>query len=149
MSDLLPISIKVNKALEKQFSTLNSIKNKLEAQLNFQTLTANWYGDEENILCISLFLENEVGFSAHKKHLKKQNKTIDKGQVEYINYSDDVFSCFYQNDNKIDVCIALTPSELNLLLKSPKVIATFLQVKLLKVLNLMAKKLALPLLTYS
>jgi len=143
--ELLPISIQVNEELVKQFSNINSVKNKLEAQLNFQTLTANWYGDENNILSIFLYLETEESFIFHKKALKENNE---KSENEFVEYSDDVVSCFYQTENKVVTHILLTANELNLLTKSPKILAVFLQTKLLKVLNLTAKKLALPLLQY-
>ena len=48
----LPISIKVTQVFAEQYPTLNSVINKLEAQVNFQTMTAGWYGDENNIITI-------------------------------------------------------------------------------------------------
>ena len=57
MTEKLPISIYVCDHLTKQFINFNSITNKLAAQFNFQAMTANWYGDEDNILFIQLWLE--------------------------------------------------------------------------------------------
>ncbi len=145
MTELLPICIQVNDALEKQFSNINAIKNKLEAQFNFQTLTANWYGDEEKIMSVYLYLEIEKDFLLCKNQLKDKNKNIGS---EVIEYSDDVVSCFYQTENKVVTYVSLTTNELALLTTSPKILAILLQTKLLKVLNLTAKKLALPLLQY-
>ncbi len=57
MIEALPITITINDDLLNKFPKIKSISSKLEAQFNFHTLTANWYGDEENILLIKLALE--------------------------------------------------------------------------------------------
>ncbi|MCW8833020.1 MAG: hypothetical protein OQK03_06855, partial [Colwellia sp.] len=62
MSEQLPISIIVNTELAMQFGKVNSIANKLEAQFNFQTMTANWYGDEDNIFFIQLHVDTPQSF---------------------------------------------------------------------------------------
>ncbi len=47
MIEQLPIIITVSDELVIILPKLNSVKNRLEAQFNFQTMTANWYGDED------------------------------------------------------------------------------------------------------
>jgi hypothetical protein len=136
MIEQLPISIDVCDELSLQFTKITSVCNKLEAQFNFQTMTANWYSDEDNILQIKLSIETPQEFALHKE--KKSQYTIE-------NHSDDVFS---YTDNIIKqqtiFCyVALTDSELTLLNQQQKLLSGLLSVKLLKVVNLIAKKLTL------
>ena len=131
---MLPITISLVKDLSDQFSKLSSICNKLEAQFNFQTLTANWYGNEENILTIQLFLEVPASFIEHKEKLEKLS--LSERQVSY--FSDDVISCFNQSEEQLLCYVAITHSELKLLEQQPKILSGFLQAKLHKVLNLIA-----------
>jgi hypothetical protein len=49
MTEKLPIAIMPSNDLMAKFKQIKSVSNKLEAQFNFQTLTANWYGDENTI----------------------------------------------------------------------------------------------------
>jgi len=135
MTEQLPISIYVSDDLKQQFEKVTSVCNKLEAQLNFQTMTANWYEDENNILFIKLCLETPNGFAEKKRQ-----------QLEEIKiYSDDVFS-YYQKSEKEQVMlcpIAITDAELTLLRQENKLLTKLLQVKLQKVLNLIALQLNL------
>ncbi len=137
MSEQLPISILPRKELAMQFAKTNSIANKLEAQFNFQTMTANWYGDEANILFVQLYLETPQSFIAQQKKQQQQQITL---------FSDDVFSFYKKIDNaQILVChIAITNSELALLNQQNQLLTALLKVKVQKVLNLIAKQLNLP-----
>ncbi len=56
MTEQLPINIEVSKPLTVLYPKIVGISNKLEAQFNFQTMTANWYGDENNLLSLTLHL---------------------------------------------------------------------------------------------
>jgi hypothetical protein len=99
-------------------------------------MTANWYGDESNILFIQLHLEAPQSFIAQKEALQQQ---------QVSDFSDDVFS-FYQQYGKEQVLIchiAITDSELVLLNQQNQLLAALLTVKLQKVLNLIAKQLNL------
>jgi len=140
MIETLPITINLVKDLNEQFSKLTSICNKLEAQFNFQTLTANWYGNEENILTIQLFLEVPLSFIQHQKELDK----LSLSEFEVSHFSDDVISCFNQDEHHLLCHIAITHSELTLLELKPKILSGFLQAKLHKVLNLIAEQQSLP-----
>ena len=146
MMEQLPISIYVCDDLIQQFSKITSICNKLEAQFNFQTMTANWYGDEDNIFFVRLFIETPESFITQKKNQKQVQP-----QYEIHNYCDDVFS--YCASNEIEeqkekkqmlICyIAITDTELTMLNQQNKLLAGLLRVKLQKVLNLIAKQLNL------
>lgn len=137
MSEQLPISITSSRELVNQFDKLNSIVNKLEAQLNFQTLAANWYGDEENILSIQLGLETPTSFE-QQKQARLAN--------EMNHYSDDVFSYYSTTENSqhLGCCISITQAELALLTAQPKILSGFLRMKFEKVLNIIAQQLQLP-----
>ncbi len=137
MPEKLPISILPREELAMQFGKINSIVNKLEAQFNFQTMTANWYGDEGNILFVQLHLETPQSFVAQQEAQQQYHVNI---------FSDDVFS-FYKKAEKeqVLVChIAITNSEVTLLEQQSQLLAALLKVKLQKVLNLIAKQLNLP-----
>lgn len=134
MTETLPITIKVNDDLLNKFSKLKSICNKLEAQFNFQTLTANWYGDEDDILIIQLCLETPVTFKQRQEELAK----LSQSEVSISHFSDDVVSCFNDSEQQLLCGIAITNSELELLVLQPKLLAGFIEAKLSKVLNLIA-----------
>jgi len=141
MSEQLPISINSSDELITQLITMKRVINKLEAQFNFQTLIAGWYGDEGSILFIELNLEMPQGFLQEKK---AQCSTQNSNDI--IHYSDDVFSYNipYKEKQCLVCCIAVTQIELDLLTEQPKVLASFMQVKLKKTLNLLAKQLVRP-----
>jgi len=137
MNDDLPISIHVCDDLKQQFVKITSVCNKLEAQFNFQTMTANWYGDEASILLVQLHLETPQDFVEQQQLMQ---------QVDTQTYSDDVFSYYQQNEEQTLIChIALTDSELLLLNQQNKLLNGLLQAKLQKVLNLIAQQLKLKL----
>lgn len=134
-SSKLPISIEVTKVLAEQYSSLNSVINKLEAQVNFQTMTAGWYGDENNIITIKLFLESVSTFSDQlARDLSGQR----------IDFADDVVCFLHQESHMVYGYVALTDVELALINQHPKVLASFMDKKLNKVLHLIAQTLTLP-----
>lgn len=140
MIETLPITINLVKDLNEKFSKLTSICNKLEAQFNFQTLTANWYGNEEKIFTIRLFLDVPLSFSKHQEELE----TLSCSGVDVSHFSDDVISCFNHDEQDLLCYVAITHSELTLLELKPKILSGFLQAKLHKVLNLIAVQQSLP-----
>jgi len=139
MIETLPITINLVKDLSDKFSKLTSICNKLEAQFNFQTLTANWYGNEEKILTVQLFLEVPVSFIQHQEELEK----LSFSELKVSHFSDDVISCFNQGEQQLLCYVAITHSELKLLEQQPKILSGLLQTKLHKVLNLIAEQQSL------
>jgi len=137
MTVSLPISIHVCDDLIQQFSKIISVSNKLEAQLNFQTMTANWYGDEDNILSVRLCLETPQSFSLSQQEAQQH--------LNIQTHCDDVFS--YDEAGEANyklIChIALTETELVVLTKQSKVLEGLLRIKMQKVLNLIAEQLKL------
>jgi hypothetical protein len=136
MTEPLPISIYACDDLMQKFVKIASVCNKLEAQFNFQTMTANWYGDEDNVLFVRLCLETPLSFTLNKKS---------QSQHDLNCYSDDVYSYFESSENKQSLMshIAITETELTMLNQQNKLLAGLLQIKLQKVLNLIAKQLKL------
>jgi len=134
MTEQLPISINIHDDLVDKFTKIKSVINKLEAQFNFHTLTANWYGDEENILLIQLDLETPMSFSQHQAELEHAGLE----GIVISNFSDDVICRFNDSEQQLLCHIAITESELTLLDQQPKLLVGFLQAKLHKVLNLIA-----------
>ncbi|PKI13035.1 hypothetical protein [Colwellia sp. 12G3] len=139
MTETLPITINVNTDLLDKFSKLKSVSNKLEAQFNFQTLTANWYGDEEDILIIHLCLETPASFNQRQEEFDQ----LSLSDVSVSHFSDDVISCFNKGEQQLLCVIAITTSELELLTLQPRLLTGFIQAKLHKVLNLIAQQQSL------
>ena len=134
MTEQLPISIQPSNDLSAKFNKIKSVTNKLEAQFNFQTLTANWYGDEDNILLINLYLETIEVFNTEKSKSHEGNISL---------FSDDVFSVYQKEKPQINCFIAITPAELILLEQQEKLLPKYLHAKLHKVLNIIAGELKL------
>ncbi len=134
MTEKLPISIQVSDDLVVKIENISSVSNKLEAQLNFHTMTANWYGEEEHVLQINFYLcdISELGHSGEDEEnsLKK----------EFL--ADDVLMVS-SDDQLVDCYVAITASELLLLQQTPKLLSGYLGKKLTKVLNFIAKRWAL------
>jgi len=139
MTEQLPITINIHSDLVDKLSKIKSVINKLEAQFNFHALTANWYGDEEHVLLIQLALETPKSFSQQQAELAQ----VSLDEVEISNFSDDVICRFNDLEQQVLCHIAITDSELILLDLQPKLLAGFLQAKLHKVLNLIAKQQSL------
>lgn len=135
MLEQLPISIIPCQELAVQFDKIKGVANKLEAQFNFQTMTANWYGDEEGIIFITLRVETSDSFA----------KVQQKKQATLESFSDDVFYIRNNQEKLLECFIAITQAELALLSQQGRVLGALLQIKLQKVLNLIAKRLHLTL----
>ena len=142
MTEQLPITIKVTNELIDKFLKITSVANKLEAQFNFHTLTANWYGDENNVLRIQLALETPASFLMQQEALQQ----LTLGECDISNFSDDVVCCFNEAELQYHCYVAITESEVNLLEQAPKILAGFIQAKLHKVLNLIAVQQSLAIL---
>lgn len=130
MTEQLPINIEVSKPLTVLYPKIVGISNKLEAQFNFQTMTANWYGDEDNLLSLTLHI-----MLPDQYHTQQQSENT--ADITQKIYADDVFS----NEeplNKINAFLALTEKEQLLLEQHNKLLAGFIDTKIRKVINLIA-----------
>ncbi|TWX67477.1 hypothetical protein [Colwellia sp. C1TZA3] len=128
ITETLPISIQVSDDLVAEIKNITGISNKLAAQLNFHTMTANWYGDEANILQINFYLIaiNEFG-----------NIATSAADIETL--ADDVI-LLSSNNNLIDCYVAITAAESELIRQQPKLLSGYLAKKLSKILNLIADR---------
>jgi len=133
MSELLPITISSHQDLVSQFEKISGIANKLEAQFNFQAMTANWYGDEDNIIFIHLRIETLESFALAKQLYQQQSDVYDE-------FADDVFSLIEHKTPQLTCFITLTSAELALLISNSKLLTSLLHIKLHKTLNLIAAK---------
>jgi len=129
MTETLPIAIQVSDALVAEIENIASVSNKLEAQLNFHTMTANWYSDEANILMINFYL---ISISELK------NVTTHVGSVDLVSLADDVL--LHSKNSLLDCHVAITPAESVLIEQQPKLLSGYLAKKLTKVLNLIADR---------
>ena len=125
----LPISIQPCDELIVTFPKIRSVTNKLEAQFNFQTLTAGWYGEEDNILRLNLRLESPLSFLFRQSQAK---------EAKIIQYADDAFSFFDENQNIINCFIVFTQSEITLIEANKILLNGILQAKTHKILNRIA-----------
>lgn len=132
MTEQLPISIDVSKPLTVLYPKIIGISNKLEAQFNFQTMTANWYGEENNMLTLTLHL-----MLPEQYHIQQQTKNT--ADITKKNYADDVFSHENKSSNQINAFLTLTEKEQLLLEQHNKLLAGFIDTKIRKVINLIAE----------
>lgn len=130
MTETLPISIQVSDDLAAEIKNIAAISNKLEAQLNFHTMTANWYGDEADVLQINFYLVavNEFG-----------NVARQTPNVGVETFADDVL-LLNSNNRLIDCYVAITAAESELIRQQPKLLSSYLAKKLSKILNLIADR---------
>ena len=132
----LPISIVANDELKTRYQQLASHCNKLEAQLNFQTMTAGWYGDEDKVYQIRLLIETLDDLDSHLAQHQQENEVSQQQVLHQL--ADDV-ACFDKKSQwQMDVIIALTDSEQALLASNEKLVFPLIQKKLTKVMNLVA-----------
>ncbi|WP_077338897.1 hypothetical protein [Pseudocolwellia agarivorans] len=137
MEDNLPISIMASETLLAEYVKLKGIINKQEAHVNFQTLAAGWYEDENNVLTIKLYIEK------HDEYLQLVSLNTLGNKIEV---ADDVM--LYINNKDISCFVAITESEIKLLDKEPKILSGYITMKVKKVINEIAEKqglLTLPL----
>lgn len=130
MTETLPITIKSSDDLIDQISNIASICNKLEAQLNFHTMTANWYGEEENVLLINFQL---ISINEYNHPTSSVNQVFEEA------LADDVRLLSSTND-LVDCQVAITLAEFELIKQQPKILSGYLAKKLTKILNLIADK---------
>lgn len=128
MADNLPIMIKASPELSACFGHFESIVNKLEAQLNFHTLTANWYGDEDDILMIhfDLLTHDELTQVLSQDSYAPNERPAD--DVILLTPALLERHCY----------VAITASEMTFLTQQPKLLSGYLAKKVTKVLNIIA-----------
>ena len=131
--ETLPLTIRAQDSLLAQSKKLAGAINKLEAQFNFQTLGANWYKDENNIVEIECRLFPQLDFFA-----LKEEQAHSEG---FYKVADDVFYHYYPEQQQMYCCIAITYSEDDLLVEQPKLLVPLLQKKITVVLNVIAEHL--------
>lgn len=136
MIEQLPITIKASSDLVITLPKLNAVANRLEAQFNFQSMLANWYGDEKK--CVRVNVELQTPESFIELHAQYQP------QVGFTVFSDDFFSVHQAHTEALACIVAITPNELTLLSEQQKLLAPYVEKKLHKVLNLIGEQLNLP-----
>lgn len=129
MQEQLPITISASLNLLAHYKQLNSAINRQEAQINFQTLAAGWYENEKNITTINIFL---VFSNEYQPQINTDNVGI-KADV-----ADDV--CLFIEGATVSCYIAITDPEKIMIDDSPKILLSYLTVKIKKVINEIADK---------
>lgn len=135
-TEQLPITIHTGDELAIAFKGIKGITERLSAQLNFQTMTAGWFGDEENIFTISFAIDVISSFEQNKALFQSEQDDYN----EFTSFSDDVCCCYKKSVNHLNVNVAITESELTFLTENKKVLRKYLETKLIKVVNLIASK---------
>ena len=130
----LPISMNVSPHLNVQFVKLTSILSKLEAQFNFRTMTAGWYGDEEAIHTFSIHILTPSEYSVeYKTHVVDQ----------LTSHADDAFSCFNGAQNGTHCFLSITENEQILFSEHPAIISKLIEKKVEKLLNSLSSQYSL------
>ena len=136
MTTQLPITIHIANALTSLYPKLNATANKLEAQFNFQTMTANWYGNEDNMLSLTINLLLPCEYSDYRTLAQSSDKSCTV-------YADDVFSQIKGGTNYLEAFVALTDKEQLLIEQHKKLLPIIVEKKLKKVINLIGESLSL------
>ena len=134
MTETLPIRISVLPEAQVQLLKIGAITNKLEAKLNFITMTAGWFTEPANEVSIE-FIVNTLPFF------------VDQPQPvadEFIQIADDVQLSFSQDELMYICYLQLTQAEIAIAQKKHTVIPLLLDKKLTIVLNKIAQKQSLP-----
>ena len=131
MTEQLPITIAIDDSLATIVVNIAPAINKLEAQFNFRTLTAGWYGEEDNLLAVHCLLVTSQVFN----DLRGQ-----QAPGAFVDFADDVFCIRLQTVNQLNCIIALTDTELALFNQHKKLMTSYLEAKIQKVLNLIAEQ---------
>jgi hypothetical protein len=134
MTETLPITIQASDELIADIKNIEAICNKLEAQLNFHTMTANWYGDEANIVQINFYLISLKEHTRVDTHVDHVEGEILADDVRLLSSTNALLDCY----------VAMTEAESLMLLQQPKLLSGYLAKKLTKVLNLIAERQKLP-----
>lgn len=133
--EALPVQISAHENVLAMYPVLKKALHQIEAHINFKTLAAAWYENEDDIIDIDCnFLTPDHFNTLHQS---------EREQTGYINIADDVFYLFDQNSQKLYCHIQITPAEGSLFITQPKVIKPLLEKKIIKILNVIAKEHAL------
>lgn len=130
MSEALPITIIATDEAKESLANISSVINKLEAQLNFITMTAGWFSEPENELAIVFYINVIPFFPEHQFPVSD----------EFIALADDVHLSFYHEQRQYQCYIHLTEAELLVAKKKKNILAAILDKKLSIVLNEIALK---------
>ncbi|WP_286232623.1 hypothetical protein [Thalassotalea sediminis] len=134
MSETLPISLHVASDAQHSLVKICSVANRLEAQLNFITMTAGWFADPENEILIEFYINSSPYFP------EKQFPASD----EFIVLADDVHLAYYKSEHCYQCYIELTVAEVNAAKQKNAVLTAILDKKLSIVLNKIANKHEMP-----
>ena len=136
MNNKLPITISLGNTLRDEFPQFLAIASRLEAQFNFQTLMAGWYAEEETTLTTQLSIKHPLKL----KTIISQYEDSEANDILITQFSDDVISVYTPKKHQISCNVAITESEMQLLATQPQILMQFIEKKLHKVLNLIAKQ---------
>lgn len=136
MTEQLPITLQVSNAVKALYPKLSATTNKLEAQFNFQTMTANWYGDEDSLLELNINILLPIEYNEYRV------KAEDAKLIHTI-FADDVFSQIKEKHNQIEAFLALTEKEQTLVEQHNKLLSIIVEKKIKIVLNLIAESLSI------
>ncbi len=133
MFDALPITLSVQAELAADMPAGKKLVEQLEAWLNFETLKANWFGNETNTLSCVFLLLSEQSFA--KTHQQIQP------QLELWQVNDESGYMIKQakNTKKVKAVLKLSDATLEAAKTTPAIIDIELRQLLTKVLNAIAQ----------
>lgn len=134
-TDKLPVCIFANDELKSWFANINQVMARLEAEVNFQTMLAGWYGDEDKLPAIEIAFTSATGFESF---LSEQSTMV----VNQL--ADDVFYRFNPDKKQATGFVCFTESELSLIEKHAKLLPGIAKAKLVKLIFAIAESLELP-----
>lgn len=130
----LPIKVKTQDLFETGDKASGYLLSKLEAWVNFQTLAANWFADEDFIIDLTMTLLPETSFL---------DLQVDSTLWQTIQLAS--FTAVYMKQQRsVQAYIMLSNDELNTAMTQSAKVESLMQDKLRIMTNIAAKSFSLP-----
>lgn len=134
-TEKLPVSVFANDELKAWFKNISQVMARLEAEVNFQTMLAGWFGNEELLPQMEVCFTSATGFVS----FQQEDTHLESKQL-----ADDVFYRFDTDKKRATGFIHFTESELSLIEQHQKLLPGIAKAKLVKLLRDIGQTLNLP-----
>jgi len=134
-TEKLPVVVFANDELKAWFKNINQVMARLEAEVNFQTMLAGWFGNEELLPQVEICFTSVTGFESFQQ---------EDTRLACKQLADDVFYRFDSDKKQATGFIYFTESELSLLEQHQKLLPSMTKAKLIKLLRDIGQTLNLP-----
>lgn len=130
VDETLPITINADKAALSLFPNIQSVCNKLEAQLNFIAMTAGWFAEQQHEVSLSFV----ISIGVLEKHADYQ------GCDQIIQIADDAVLAYHQSSLHYQGFLSITETEQQAINQQSAVLPLLLDKKCTLMLNAVAER---------